>query len=125
MTKALLHADELEDRLFLAMLDLSRQGAGPEFDLQEVCRVKGIDATPQALLRFTVDNDVLRGSRNVGLKHIRFTMNADGRRHALELEKQKTRTWRDRVGGMSRGEWIGLAGVLATIAGIGVAVWLG
>lgn len=80
-------ATELEDKIFLAMLDLSRSNAGPEFDLQTLCNELQIDADPMSLIGFTSDNEGFRGSRNVTTTSIRFTMNAEGRRHALALEK--------------------------------------
>lgn len=80
-------ATELEDKLFLAMLDLSRAGAGPEFDLPTICNDLHIKADPMALIGFTSDNEGLRGSGNGTTRTIRFTMNAEGRRHALALEK--------------------------------------
>ena len=81
--------DELEDLLFIAMLELSRAGADPEFDLVTLCSERQIIATPTELLRFTSDNDVIRGSSSNTHANIRFTMNADGWRHALQIEKSR------------------------------------
>lgn len=113
MATAFDNATELEDRLFLAMIEMSRGGAGPEFDLVAVCRDRGIEAGPQELLAFTSDNDVLRGSRSNTMSSIRFTMNAEGRRHALDLEQRfRPKTLKDRIGSVPRSDWIAI-GALA------------
>lgn len=113
---ALDSATDLEDRLFLAMLQLARNGAGPEFDLVAVCRDLGIEAGPQELIAFTSDNDGLRGSRHLTMSSIRFTMSAEGRRHARELEERfRPRTLRDRIGSVPRSDWIAIGALVVSL----------
>ncbi|MEH6756594.1 MAG: hypothetical protein V7676_03680 [Parasphingorhabdus sp.] len=85
-----LQPEELEDALFLSMLNKTRSKMGPEFDLIALCEELKIEATKSDLIAFTSDNEGFRGTKNNTLQSIGFTMNAEGRRHALALEK-KTR----------------------------------
>ena len=116
----LLQPDELEDELFLAMLTHSRRGAGPEFDLPTLCEALGIGASKQQLLAFTSDNDGIFGSKNVTHQTIRFTLNADGRRHAKGLEEARRKpTIRERIKSVpiGKGVWEVLKLSFAAIAG--------
>jgi len=79
--------DELENRLFREMLNLGRQGGGPEFDLVAVSKWADMSPRPQQLIAFVKDNEGRFGSGNITMQAIRFTLNAEGRRHAIELEK--------------------------------------
>ena len=107
--------DALEDCLFIAMLDLSRKGAGPEFDLVAICEDLGIEATSRQLLAFTSDNDGWRGQRNNTLQSIRFTLSAEGRRHALALEeKRRPRSIKDRITSVTRSDWIALGALVVS-----------
>jgi hypothetical protein len=108
--------DQLEDEIFLAMLRLSRSGAGPQFDLITLCRELQISATPQQLLAFTSDNDGWRGLKDNTLNSIRFTMSAEGRRHALQLEEaRRPRTFEDRLKAVTRSDWIALGAFIVSI----------
>jgi hypothetical protein len=109
-------ATDLEDQLFLAMLEMSRAGAGREFDLSAVCRDLGIEAEPTELIAFTSDNEALRGSRNLTMASIRFTLNAEGRRHALALEQRfRPKTLKDRVIAIPRSDWIALGALTISL----------
>lgn len=109
MTRLFARAIDLEDKLFLAMLEQARRGAGSEFDLVALCASLGIHAEPSELIAFTSDNDGLRGSRSLTTKSIRFTMNAEGRRHARALEDSlRPKTLRDRLRAIPRSDWIAL-----------------
>ena len=119
---AKLPPDEFEDALFLAMLELSRTGAGPEFDLVEVCRSKNLAADAPDMSRFANDNDGLRGQKISTFQSFRFILNAEGRRHALQLERsKKPRTVRDRLADIpiGKGLWdlvkIGLGALLGVL----------
>ena len=111
--------NELEDALFLAMLNMSRANAGPEFDLVSLCDELRINADSMQLITFTADNEGLRGTRNNTVSKIRFTMNAEGLRHALELEQlRQPVTWRSRAMGIPRSDWIAIAAVLISLIAV-------
>ena len=108
--------DILEDEIFLAMLRLSRSGAGPQFDLMTLCRDLNIPAEPQQLLAFTSDNDGWRGLKDNTHSSIRFTMSSEGRRHALQLEEsRRARTVRDRIRSINRSDWIALGAFVVSV----------
>jgi hypothetical protein len=112
----LIGPDELEDELFLLMLRLSRSGAGPEFDLISICRDCNVSATPKQLLAFTSDNDGWRGAKSNTTSSIRFTLNAEGKRHALALEAdRKSLTFFDRIRSIHRSDWIALGAFMVSI----------
>lgn len=121
--KRKLQPDELEEELFLAMLDLSRANVDAEFDLMAVCNQLDIDAERTDLIRFTSDNEGIRGTGNNTYQSIRFTMNAEGRRHALSIEKARTpKTIRDRVSEIPIGKGIWDIAMLVVAAALG---WFG
>jgi hypothetical protein len=96
--------DSLEDELFLAMLNLARAGAGPEFDFVAVCNEMRIEASPQQLLAFTSDNDGWRGEK------------AEGRRHALRLDEiRRPRTISDRFRSIARSDWISFSAFIVSV----------
>ena len=100
--------DEFEDALFLALLNLDTADAGPEFDLVEVCRSQGIRANAPDITRFAMDNNGIRGRHDVTNTSASFALNAEGRRHALQLEKsRKPKTVRERIADvpMGKGLW--------------------
>jgi hypothetical protein len=108
--------DELEDGLFLAMLDLSRRGAGPEFDLVTINSERGFGASVEQLVSFTSDNDGLRGTRTTTHSSVRFTLNAEGKRHALQLEEsRRPRTFKDRLLSFTRSDWIALGAFIVSV----------
>jgi hypothetical protein len=81
--------DELEDKLFLAMLRRSRDGSGPDFNLKDICALDRIPASDEQLIAFVRDHDGVYGSKNLTFDYIYFSLNAEGHRHAIEIEKSR------------------------------------
>ncbi len=109
-------AHDIEDKLFLAMLELSREGEGAEFDLHAICRDLEISAGDDELMAFVSDNDGLRGKSGSTLSSLRFTLNAEGRRHARSLEeKLRPKTLIDKLNSFSRSDWIAIGAFLVSL----------
>ena len=66
---------------------MGRAGGGPEFDLGEVAKAAKLDVSQQGLLAFAKDADGIFGKRHVTMDSIRFTLNAEGHRKAVELDR--------------------------------------
>ena len=139
--------DKLEEELFLRMLSDSRQGKGEMFDLQTLCVVMNIEASPEQLIAFAKENDPEYGRRDITMKRISFRISASGLRHAASLEKSRVGTSEEtRINTpihisnhfspinhvsskpkpkLSQISWSGWAGAIVAIIGILVALWIG
>ena len=82
--------DVLEEALFLTMLQLGREGAGPDFELSMVADVANLKPTVSQLIAFARDHDEVNGKANLTTSSMRFALNPAGRRHAIALEKQQS-----------------------------------
>lgn len=116
MSRTLSRAHDVEDKLFIAMLELRRKGAGPEFDLHTICSEHNIAAEDADLLSFVSDNEGLYGTSGSTLSSLRFTLSVEGQRHARKLEdKFKPKTVTDRLNSFSRSDWIAFGAFLVSI----------
>ncbi|WP_370714491.1 hypothetical protein [Sphingomonas sp. IW22] len=80
---------EFEAALFVRMLQLEREGAGPVFDLEAVMDGTEVGFHREWGRRFVSDNKDRFGRSQSTMQSLRFELSAQGRARALELENAK------------------------------------
>ncbi|MAW99640.1 MAG: hypothetical protein CMN72_08330 [Sphingomonas sp.] len=109
-----------EDDLFVRMLNLEREGAGPVFDIEAATAGTSIEFRGEWGRRFIADNKDWFGKSHSTMQSLRFELSPAGRQHALEIESQRLpKTWRQRFAELPwTGLWAFVAAVAALIAAL-------